>query len=72
MRAMNNSRTKEHKTPEEKEAILKEAVDFFVGLVRKGVQGNVSFPLYDGIVGKAKLELFVEPMGAKDIFRIGG
>ncbi len=65
------NRGKEQKTPDEKEAILKEAVAFFTGLVRKGAQGNVTFPLYDGIVGKAKLELFVEPAEAKSIFRIG-
>jgi hypothetical protein len=63
---------KEHKTDEEKHELLKEALGFFQWLVEEGVMGNVTFPLYDGIVGKAKLELFVDPLKAKDIFRMGG
>jgi len=63
---------KEHKTTEEKQQLLKESVNFFSWLVEEGVMGNVTFPLYDGIVGKAKLELFIDPLKAKEIFRMGG
>lgn len=59
------------KTPEEKEAALKEAINLLTNLSKRRVQGNVSFPLYDGDVGKAKLEIFVEPSRAKDIFKLG-
>ena len=61
-------RGREHKTPEEKEVLLEEAVSFFKGYVRNGCQGNVSFPCFDGIVGKAKIETFSDPMDLKKIF----
>ena len=63
---------KEYKTPEEKQELKDKAMKFFESLVDKGVMGNVTFPLYDGIVGKAKVELFVDLLRANEIFRIGG
>lgn len=60
------------KTPEEKGVALKEAISLLTNLTKNKVQGNVSFPLYDGDIGKAKLELFIEPEKAKDIFKIEG
>jgi hypothetical protein len=64
---------KEHKTSEEKQQLLNEAISLFRWLVEEGVvMGNVTFPLYDGIVGKARLELFIDPLRAREIFRMGG
>jgi len=63
---------KEHKTLEEKEQLLAAAIAFFTFLVREGAQGNITFPLYDGIVGKAKLDLYVNPMKANELFKVGG
>ena len=56
---------KQTKTQEEKDLLLEEAVKFFRWLVTNKAMGNVTFPLYDGIVGKIKLELYVDPIKAK-------
>lgn len=64
--------TREHKTAEEKEEILKETVNLVEGFVRNGCQGNITLPCFDGIVGKAKIELFADPMEANKLFRFGG
>ena len=58
---------KQHKTQEEKDLLLEEAVKFFRWLVTNKVMGNVTFPLYDGIVGRAKLELYVDVLKAKQL-----
>jgi hypothetical protein len=69
---MTMKETRQQKTPEEKEKILKETLSFLEGFVRNGCQGNVSFPCFDGIVGKAKIELFADPLEANKLFRFGG
>ena len=56
---------KQHKTQEEKDLLLEEAVKFFRWLVTNKAMGNVTFPLYDGIVGRVKLELYVDASKVK-------
>jgi hypothetical protein len=63
---------KEHKTPEEKKRILDETLVAIRKLVEGGVQGNISMPVYDGIVGKMKFELWCEPLEVKEMFNLGG
>jgi hypothetical protein len=63
---------KEHKTPEEKKKILDETLIAIRRLVEGGVQGNISMPVYDGIVGKMKFELWSEPLEIKAMFNFGG
>lgn len=63
---------KEHKTPEEKKKILDETLVAIRKLVEGGVQGNISMPVYDGIVGKMKFELWSEPLEVKEMFNFGG
>jgi len=65
-------RGKEHKTAEEKKAILEETLATIKRLVEGGIQGNITLPAYDGIIGKLKFELFVEPLKAKELFKMGG
>lgn len=59
---------KEHKTPEEKAKSLKDALQLLEKLTLKGVQGNVSFPLYEGGIGKARVEIYIEPSKATTVF----
>lgn len=63
---------KEHKTPEEKKQILDETLAGIRKLVEGGVQGNISMPVYDGIIGKMRFELWSEPLSVKKIFNLGG
>lgn len=66
------NREKQQLTPEEKDASLKHAIELLTGLVKKKFKGNFSVPLYDGGVGEAKVEGFIDLVRAKDIFNIGG
>jgi len=59
---------KEQKTPEEKKMILDETLAAIRKLVEVGVQGNISIPVYDGIVGKMRFELWSEPLNVKEMF----
>ena len=63
---------KEQKTPEEKKHILDETLVAIRKLVEGGVQGNISIPVYDGIIGKMKFELWSEPLDVKEMFNFGG
>ena len=58
---------KQRKTQEEKDLLLEEAIKFFRWLVTNKAMGNVTFPLYDGIVGRVKLELYVDVLKAKQL-----
>jgi hypothetical protein len=59
---------KEQKTLEEKKKILDETLVAIRKLVEGGVQGNISIPVYDGIVGKMRFELWSEPLNVKEMF----
>ncbi len=61
-------RGKEVKTPEEKASLLKSAVEFIVDAVEGGkFKGNITLPIYDGIVGQIKVETFTDPMTASTL-----
>ena len=47
--------------PEEKKETLENAITTLRFLVESGFQGNISFPVYNGAVGKIQTELFLEP-----------
>ena len=63
---------KEHKTPEEKKQILDETVAAIRKLAEGGAQGNITLPLYDGIIGRMKFELWCDPLEVKAMFNFGG
>lgn len=63
---------KEHKTPEEKKKILDETLAAIRKLAEGGAQGNITLPLYDGIIGRMKFELWCEPLDAKAMFNFRG
>jgi hypothetical protein len=63
---------KEHKTPEEKKKILDETLDAIRKLAEGGAQGNITLPLYDGIIGRMKFELWCDPLEVKAMFNFGG
>lgn len=63
---------KEHKTPEEKKQILDETLAAIRKLAEGGAQGNITLPLYDGIIGRMKFELWCEPLEVKAMFNFGG
>lgn len=53
----------ENMKPKEKEKaeILENAVATFRFLVENGFQGNISFPVKDGVVGKIQAQLYMIP-----------
>jgi len=63
---------KEHKTPEEKKKILDETLDAIRKLAEGGAQGNITLPLYDGIIGRMKFELWCDPLEVRAMFNFGG
>ena len=63
---------KEHKTPEEKKQILDETVAAIRKLAEGGAQGNITLPLYDGIIGRMKFELWCDPLEVRAMFNFGG
>lgn len=48
-------------TPEQKKEALDNAITTFRFLVENGFQGNITFPVYEGAVGKIQAELFMSP-----------
>ena len=54
-------RNHESMKPEEKKETLENAITTFRFLVENGFQGNISFPVYDGVVGKIQAQLFMLP-----------
>jgi hypothetical protein len=54
-------RQHEEMTPEKKKETLDNAVTTFRFLVENGFQGNISFPVKDGVVGKIQTQLFMIP-----------
>jgi hypothetical protein len=48
-------------TPEQKKETLDDAITTFRFLVENGFQGNISFPVYDGCVGKIHSDLYMIP-----------
>jgi len=67
----NHDARREQKTEEEKAEILEASVGFFRWFVTSGQQGNMTFPCYHGIVGKPKVEVYVEPLELKNVFNMG-
>ena len=65
-----NEQQKEQKTPEQKRELLDRSIQFFRFFVTSGRQGNLSFPCFNGIVGKAKIEVYVSPMDFEELFRM--
>lgn len=64
-------RNKQRCGPEEMEALQKASQDLYRWLSRKkGIQGNFSSPMLDGIIGKVKVELWLDPREADKIFRM--
>ncbi len=55
------ARQHEKMTPEEKKETLDNAVTTFRFLVENGFQGNITFPVFQGAVGKIQTELYLEP-----------
>ncbi len=64
-------RGKQQLTQEEKDASLRHAIELLTGLVRKKFKGNFSLPLYDGGVGEAKIEGFIDLARAKELYNVG-
>lgn len=54
-------RSHENMTTEQKKEVLENAVTTFRFLVENGFQGNITFPVYQGAVGKIQTELFMDP-----------
>lgn len=63
-------KNKQHKTPEEKKEDEQKAIALFK-FFREHLQGNITFPCYDGNVGKAKIEAFIDVSEASNIFKLG-
>jgi hypothetical protein len=64
-------RSKQHKTDAEKETLEVKTFELISRLRKKGFQGNISLPMYDQIIGKLKVEGFIDPMDAGKIFNLG-
>jgi hypothetical protein len=54
-------RSHEKMTAEQKKEALDNAVATLRFLVENGFQGNITFPIYEGSVGKIQTELFMDP-----------
>ncbi len=62
-------RNHENLTPEQKKETRENAKATLEILAELGFQGNVSFPLYGGAVGKIHADLFLDPKLVPSIFK---